>query len=160
MLVPWQTIKNLGSVEANGVNLKVVWAKFLTFNVMSVIITQARPHLQLKARPRFRPVSLSWSTKMERCTVVEKNSSKCWDHHRHRERENGKKSCDFLQGNPLKWERCSLKWIFWMLSLKCMIHILYRIKRSWEKARSREKESGQIKSEWCSVAEKRMWHWS
>jgi hypothetical protein len=47
-----------------------------------------------------------------------------------------------------------------MLPLKSMIHLLYRIKRSWEKARSREKESGQIKSEWRSVAEKGLWHWS
>ncbi len=39
---------------------------------------------------------------------------------------------EILRGNPSKWEQCSLKWVYWMMPLKCMIHLLYRAERSEE----------------------------
>jgi hypothetical protein len=57
-------VEKQGAQKLTGENLKVVWAKFSTLSeavfAMCVIArqSQARPHLEMKTRPRFNCVVL------------------------------------------------------------------------------------------------------
>ncbi len=61
-----------GAEKLTGENLKVVWAEFSTLSLVVFIMNvislsrHVRPHLELKTRPRFRPVSLSLSMAIAR----------------------------------------------------------------------------------------------
>jgi hypothetical protein len=59
--------RDRGVRKLTGENLEVVWAKFSNFKLGCLVVyaiaqrMQARPSLELKARPRFCPVRLSLS---------------------------------------------------------------------------------------------------